>query len=144
MNAGFKIPTRIDAEPAERRFDLRAYLNFVWRHWMFIGAVTALALVWRVIYLVRATPLYTATTQVLLEQREKAPGLDTGSSDYPLRQSFVHRKPACNPQIRLAAAEGCYQGAARTAATDCQGAADAQMPPKRIRHRRKPSSSWMA
>ena len=43
MNAGFKIPARIDAEPAERRFDLRVYLNFVWRHWMFIGAVVALA-----------------------------------------------------------------------------------------------------
>ena len=117
MNAGFKIPTRIDAEPAERRFDLRTYLNFVWRHWMFIGAVVALALLMALIYLVRATPLYTATTQVLLERAEKAP-TDTGSTDYPLRRSFVHRKPAGNPQIRLAAAKGRHQGAARSAATD--------------------------
>ncbi len=51
MNVGFRIPTRIDTEPAERRFDLRQYLNFVWRHWMFIGAVTALALLLAVIYL---------------------------------------------------------------------------------------------
>jgi polysaccharide biosynthesis transport protein len=81
MNAGFKIPTRIDVEPAARRFDPRAYLNFVWRHWMFIGAVVALALLMAMIYLVRATPRYTATTQVLLERAEKAP-TDTGPGDF--------------------------------------------------------------
>ena len=70
----FKLPTVRD-EPTQRRFDLRRYLNFVWRHWMFIGAFVALALVVALIYLARATPLYTASTQVLLElQREKAPG----------------------------------------------------------------------
>ena len=42
---------------------------------MFIVSVTAFVFLIGVIYLVRATPLYTATTQVLLEQREKAPGL---------------------------------------------------------------------
>jgi capsular exopolysaccharide synthesis family protein len=76
MNAGFKIPSTIATEPAERGFDVRLYINFVWRHWMFIGAITALALVWAVIYLMRATPLYTATTQVLLEQPQRAPGLE--------------------------------------------------------------------
>src|SRR5262249_16247258 len=80
MNAGFKIPTRIDAAPAERRFDPYVYINFVWRHWMFIGAVVALSLVMALIYLVRATPRYTATTQVLLQNTEKAP-TDT-SIDY--------------------------------------------------------------
>ena len=91
MNAGFKIPTRIDAEPAERRFDPRVYLNFVWRHWMFIGAVVALALLMALIYLVRATPRYTATTQVLLERAEKAP-TDTGRQTIPLQRSFVSSK----------------------------------------------------
>ena len=67
MNAGFQIPTRIETEPAEGKFDLRKYINFVWRHWMFIGSVTALVFLIGVINLVRATPLYTATTQVLLE-----------------------------------------------------------------------------
>ena len=47
---------------------------------MFIASVTALAFLIGVIYLVRATPLYTATTQVLLERPEKAP-TDTGSDD---------------------------------------------------------------
>ena len=82
MNVGFKIPTRIEAEAVERRFDARVYLNFVWRHWKFIGAVTALAFLMALLYLVRATPLYTASTQVLLDQRERAPSLETGSSDY--------------------------------------------------------------
>ena len=32
-------PVRLEAEPAEESLDLRTYLNFLWRHWMFIGAV---------------------------------------------------------------------------------------------------------
>jgi polysaccharide biosynthesis transport protein len=80
MNAGFRIPSRaVETEPAERRFDLRQYLNFVWRHWMFIVSVTALVFLIAVVYLARTTPLYTATTQVLLERAEKAP-TDTGST----------------------------------------------------------------
>ena len=43
---------------------------------MFIACVTAFALLIAVIALLRATPLYTATTQVLLEQREKLPALE--------------------------------------------------------------------
>src|SRR5206468_6885888 len=80
-NAGFKVPIRVDAEPTARTFDLRQYLNFLWRHWMFIVSVTALVFVIGVVYLARATPLYTATTQVLLEPPRKAP-TDTGSIDY--------------------------------------------------------------
>src|SRR6266851_1282469 len=74
MNAGFKIPTRIETEPAKRGFDLLEHLNFIWRRWMFIGAVIALAVIVGIISLMRATPLYTAGTQVLLE-REKGPSL---------------------------------------------------------------------
>src|SRR5262245_50792652 len=81
MNAGFKLPTAIAAAPASLRFDARVYLNFVWRHWMFISAVVALALLMALIYLVRATPRYTATTRVLLEVAERAP-TETGSIDY--------------------------------------------------------------
>src|SRR6266567_3499382 len=76
MNVGFRIPVKLDSKLPERTFDLREYLNFVWRHWMLIVSVTALGFVVAVAYLARAIPLYTATTQVLLEQREKAPGLD--------------------------------------------------------------------
>src|SRR5262245_29826001 len=86
MNVGFRLPTSIGVEPAERKFDLRQYLNFVWRHWILIGSFAALALVVALIYLARTAPQYTASTQVLLEmQREKAPGdtsSDLGSWDY--------------------------------------------------------------
>ena len=81
MNVGFRIPAKVDTEPPDRPFDLRHYLNFVWRNWLFIASVTAFVLLVGVIYLVRATPLYTASTQVLLEQGEKPPGLDSASGD---------------------------------------------------------------
>ena len=81
MNAGFRIPPNVDAEPLERTLDLRQYLNFVWRNWIFITSVTAVALLIGVVDLVRAIPLYTASTQVLLERHEKAPGLDAGAGD---------------------------------------------------------------
>src|SRR5438105_2853662 len=56
-------------------------MNILWRHWMFIASVAALVFVIAVVYLARATPLYTAPTQVLLEPPRKAP-TDTGSTDY--------------------------------------------------------------
>src|SRR5262249_35864699 len=83
MSVGFGIPTKVDAERAERTFDLRKYLNFVWRHWMLVATLTCLAMLIALIYLARATPLYTATTQVLVDpQREKAPGLDANDVRY--------------------------------------------------------------
>jgi len=81
MTVGFRLPTKVDAEQAGLRFNPRVYLNFVWRHWMFIAAVTALALLMALVYLARATPRFTATTQVLLEQPQKAP-TDTGPADF--------------------------------------------------------------
>ena len=82
MNVGFRIPTELATEPPDRTFDLRQYLNFVWRNWIFIASVTAFVLLVAVIYLVRATPLYTATTQVLLEQRENPPSVDGFVNDH--------------------------------------------------------------
>src|SRR6187431_3190203 len=81
MNLGFRIPTEVESEPADRAVDLRKYLNFIWRHWIFILCLTALSLLVAVIYLASATPLYTATTQVLLEQRERAPTGDPGPNE---------------------------------------------------------------
>jgi polysaccharide biosynthesis transport protein len=84
MNVGFRIPSRVDTEPPERTLDLRQYLNFIWRNWKFIVSVTAFVFLMGVIHLVHAIPFYTATTQVLLEQREKAPvetGVNEGVTD---------------------------------------------------------------
>ena len=94
MNVGFRIPTGVETEPAERSLDVRQYLNFVWRHWMFIASVTALVFVIGVVYLARTTPLYTATAQVLLERPAKAP-TDTGSTDYGFGDySFIENQLA--------------------------------------------------
>jgi capsular exopolysaccharide synthesis family protein len=61
----------------EPSLKLRQILGFTWRRWKFIASVTALVLVVGVTMLMRVTPLYTATTQILLErQREKAPGAE--------------------------------------------------------------------
>src|SRR5262245_48153287 len=83
MNVGFRIPNQNDnTDIPQRLFELRQYLNFIWRNWLFIASVAALVLLMGLIYLVRATPLYTATTQVLL-QAEKSPApTESGSSDY--------------------------------------------------------------
>jgi succinoglycan biosynthesis transport protein ExoP len=94
MNVGFRIPTNVDAEPLERTLDLRQYLNFVWRNWMFIASVAAVALLIGVVYLVRAIPLYTASTQVLLEQHERAPGSDAGVNDSSLDDSYMENQLA--------------------------------------------------
>ena len=95
MNVGFRLANKVDAESSEHKFDLRQYLNFVWRNWVFIVSVTAFVLLMGVIYLVRATPLYTATTQVLLlEQRERAPGLDVVVNDGATNFNYVENQIA--------------------------------------------------
>jgi succinoglycan biosynthesis transport protein ExoP len=90
MNVGFNIPGRVvDTESPERTLDLRRYLNFFWRNWMFIVSVTALVLLMGMVYLVRATPLYTASTQVLLE-RERAPSLNGVVNDGRFEDNFSY------------------------------------------------------
>ena len=113
MNVGFKTPVTLGAEPAERSLDLRTYLNFLWRNWMFIGAVVALALLVGIIYLARATPIYTATAQILLDpQQEKVAGADSrfDRSSVRLRDDG---EPAIDHQFRPALAPRRHQGAAR-------------------------------
>src|SRR5215469_5393850 len=87
MNVGLRIPSRVDTELPERKFDLRQYINFLWRHWMFIGSIAALTLIIGVVNLARTTPLYTATTQVLLEPPQRIP-TDSGSTDYGRMDDF--------------------------------------------------------
>jgi exopolysaccharide transport family protein len=79
MTVGFRLPSNVDAEAPERTLDARQYLNFVWRNWVFIASVTGAAFLIGVVNLVSAVPLYTASTQVLLEPHEKAPGLEVGN-----------------------------------------------------------------
>jgi polysaccharide biosynthesis transport protein len=97
MNLGFRVPARVDTEPVERSFDLRQYLNFLWRHWIFIASVTGLALLLAVINLARTIPLYTATSQVLLEQPEKAP---LGTSSAP-SYSYYYNQTLLENQLAI-------------------------------------------
>jgi succinoglycan biosynthesis transport protein ExoP len=70
------------AAEAEHRFDLREFLSFLWRQWKFIAIVTAAVLTVGSTFLLRQTPLYTATSQILLDrQREKAPGAEAILTD---------------------------------------------------------------
>jgi capsular exopolysaccharide synthesis family protein len=94
MNVGFRLPTNLDAEPLERTLDLRQYLNFVWRNWLFIASVTAVAFVIGVVYLMRAVPLYTASTQVLLQQHQNPPGVDPGINDSREDYSYLDNQLA--------------------------------------------------
>jgi succinoglycan biosynthesis transport protein ExoP len=93
MNVGFKIPANLDTESPERAVDLREYLNFIWRHWTLITSVTALGFLVAAAYLARATPLYTASTQVLLEEPQSAPGLG-GVNDSVRTDSYVENQLA--------------------------------------------------
>jgi exopolysaccharide transport family protein len=88
---GYAPPERSEAAG----FDLHEAINFVWRQWKFILGVAALALLIGALYVARQTPLYTATTQLLLEpQREKAAGIDPILSAVALDQSAIESQIA--------------------------------------------------
>jgi exopolysaccharide transport family protein len=71
-------------------FDLRDVVNFLWRQWKLIGGMTALCVFLAALYLARATPLYTATAQLLLDPRkERAAGQDLFMSDAMLDQQML-------------------------------------------------------
>jgi polysaccharide biosynthesis transport protein len=126
MNVGFKIPTPLEIEAPATRFDPRVYLNFLWRHWMFIAATVALALVMALIYLARATPLYTATTQVLLEQGQRAPGLEAVAGEGRYDQySYVENQLAILRSDSLLRRVVNKERLAATQGTDDPKAADA-------------------
>ncbi|HTV26230.1 MAG TPA: polysaccharide biosynthesis tyrosine autokinase [Xanthobacteraceae bacterium] len=75
----------IDPRETEQQFDLRETLSFIWRQWKFVLAITAIVMIGGVIFLLRQTPLYTATSEVLLDRpHQKAPGGDVFVNDAPL------------------------------------------------------------
>src|SRR5438046_10016662 len=64
-----------DASEVEHGFDLREMLSFAWRRGKFIGVVVGGVLLIGMVSLLRETPRYTATSQVLLDpQSDKMPG----------------------------------------------------------------------
>lgn len=82
MPDGLTAAERPDIGQADHRFDLREALSFLWRQWKFIAAVTAVVVAIGAVMTARQTPLYTATSQVLLERPSAVPpGGDTFSPD---------------------------------------------------------------
>ena len=60
-------PNLFDVGAVERGFDLREMISFAWRRWKFIAAVAGGVLLIGTVSLLRETPRYTATSQVLLD-----------------------------------------------------------------------------
>lgn len=82
MPDGLSAAERPDIGQADHRFDLREAVSFLWRQWKFIAAVTAVVVAIGAVMAARQTPLYTATSQVLLERPSAVPpGGDTFNPD---------------------------------------------------------------
>jgi succinoglycan biosynthesis transport protein ExoP len=84
-----------EASAAESHFDLRDAVSFIWRQWKFILAIVAVVLLVGIVILLRQTPLYTATSEVLLDRpREKAPGNEAILADVNLDISMIESQMA--------------------------------------------------
>ena len=95
MPDGLIAAERTDFAPAEQRFDLREAVSFFWRQWKFIAAVTALVVLAGMALAWQQTPLYTATSQVLLQrQREIPPGGEMIASDSRLDMPMIESQMA--------------------------------------------------
>src|SRR6266436_5936662 len=89
-------PAKIfDTSEAVPGFDLRGILSFGWRRWKLISSVVAAALLIGTVALLRQTPLYTATSQVLLDpQSDKVPGHGALRTDTSLDLAMIENQMA--------------------------------------------------
>jgi succinoglycan biosynthesis transport protein ExoP len=70
-------PIHHDLPAEENGFDPREMIGFVWRQWKFIIIVVIATVATAAVYNLTRTPLYTASTLVLLEpQRDRIPGTE--------------------------------------------------------------------
>src|SRR5436190_21575487 len=84
-----------EAGETDHRVGLREVLSFVWRQWKFIAAVMGVVFLIGLVSLMRQTPLYTATSLVLLDrQKEKAPGAEAILTDVNLDFAMVESQMA--------------------------------------------------
>src|SRR5436853_6495670 len=89
------LPNSADAGERQRWFDLLETLSFIWRQWKFIGAIAAITFLIGVIFLLQETPLFTATSQVLLNvQQEKAAGAEKILTDADLDMAMIESQMA--------------------------------------------------
>ncbi len=88
-------PTRtLDAPAEERGFDLWEIISFAWREWKFIALVVSVTLLVGVTYVLRETPLYTASADVLLEPRRERAPVESVISDANLDFAMVESQMA--------------------------------------------------
>ncbi len=97
MTKPFKLET--DPEPqfveANQEFDYKAYIGFVRRHWLLMVSAVLLALVGAQIYLVGMVPVFSATSQILLDPRkERISGAEKIYSDVSFDISFMESQIA--------------------------------------------------
>ena len=83
------VVTPESGENVHHRFDLSEVLNFLWRQWLFIATVFGVVAVIGVVSLVRETPRYTATAQILLEPQKEKATADAIFSDLVLNPNTV-------------------------------------------------------
>ncbi|MDE2579619.1 MAG: polysaccharide biosynthesis tyrosine autokinase [Hyphomicrobiales bacterium] len=82
-------------ETAQGGFDIHEAVNFLWRQWKFILGVTALSIVLGAVHVSRQTPMYTSSTQLLLNPRkEKAAGQDSILTEPALDLSMLESEMA--------------------------------------------------
>jgi capsular exopolysaccharide synthesis family protein len=82
MPDGYSPRNPPEVGEAERHYDLRESLGFIWRQWKFVLVIMVVVCNAGVIFLLQKIPLYTATSEVLLDrQRQKAPGGEGGPND---------------------------------------------------------------
>jgi exopolysaccharide transport family protein len=95
LNRLTRSAATLEATEAEHHFDLRDVLSFLWRQWQLIGGIAGVVVLVGLVMLLRQTPLYTATSQVLLDrQREKAPGAEAILTDVNLDFAMVESQMA--------------------------------------------------
>src|SRR5437764_10407470 len=79
----------------QRRFALHETVSFVWRQWKFIGATAAITTLIGVTLLIREIPLYTATSQVLLNvQPEKTAATERLVNEIDLDMAMIENQMA--------------------------------------------------
>ncbi|HEY1796201.1 MAG TPA: polysaccharide biosynthesis tyrosine autokinase [Stellaceae bacterium] len=84
-----------DVDAGGDHFELRDAVSFVWREWKFVCCIVALVMLVGVVVLLRQTPLYTATSEILLDRpREKVAGNEPILSDVNLDVPMIESQMA--------------------------------------------------
>ncbi|HEY8161036.1 MAG TPA: polysaccharide biosynthesis tyrosine autokinase [Methylocystis sp.] len=87
-------PVQTVAPAGGEGFDLHAAINFAWRQWKLIASVTGFVLIIAAVYLVRETPLYTATATLLLDPQKVKVGQETVMADTELDMATIENQIA--------------------------------------------------